>query len=279
MKPATPLITRFFKPVSRKTQAKAELQRFDTQRTAAKQARAERDKSLALAADGSGNGVLAAIHKNKNEWLKAHHRAQTIVRADEMSILERELPACIVPMPAPAPAPAFAPTPTRAALDAPVPVTRQRLDWRGKYRSRMLQALKYFAKHGSSADDCNAVLLRLKADEVLNADKLFDLLKLGTLRRWVHELADSMGSVEDYCTPKPFTLSRQHMSPVTAETKIKLKTTLDNLGAAGATLNSTVLGPVFKVILMEQQPGLFGSGFKMSKSWINELCASLGQCG
>ena len=89
-----------------------------------------------------------------------------------------------------------------------------------------------------------------------------------------------MGTLEEYCTPTKGALSYQHQSPILEATKVELKKSLDALGAAGATLNSTSLRAPFEAVIRREQPGLLeGGSFRMSVSWLNNFCVCSGPCG
>ena len=89
----------------------------------------------------------------------------------------------------------------------------------------------------------------------------------------------ALGSIDDFCKPSEPVLSHRHLSPVYDSTKTKMREKLEQLGAAGATLNSTSIRPSWETIVRAEQPGLLET-FKMSTSWINKLCyLYLSLCG
>lgn len=266
----------------KKRTAEAALDALGAKLAARKAQKAIDDKELARREDGAGNTYLLGIMMKQDP--KKAFLDKIRLRNEEAAMLKRTLPARIIPMP-PAEEMDTSPEPLRPpalatyAVATKVLPLRQRIDWRRKHPREMAQAIIYVDNYGGGAENVTKALAALQDDAVLNVDGIFDKLTRGTYTRWIKDWDNYIGSIDDFCKPSGPVLSHQHQSPVYDSTKTKMRKKLEQLGAAGATLNSTSIRPSWETIVRAEQPGLLET-FKMSTSWINKLCyLYLSLCG
>ena len=266
----------------KKRTAEAALDALGAKLAAQKAQKAIDDKELARREDGAGNTYLLGIMMQENPKKALLDKIR--LRKEEAAMLKRTLPARIIPMP-PAeemdtsPEPLRPPAPATYAVATKVLPRRQHIDWRRKHPREMAQAILYVHNFGGGAENVTKALAALQDDAVLNVDGIFDKLTRGTYTRWMKDWENYIGHIDDFCKPSEPVLSHQHQSPVYDSTKTKMREKLEQLGAAGATLNSTSIRPCWEAIVRAEQPGLLET-FKMSTSWINKLCyLYLSLCG
>ena len=159
-----------------------------------------------------------------------------------------------------------------ASADAGIKPKRQQMRWKDHPMAKEMAIALLIKNQG----ELSRTLRQLQRDDVLNATGIFDTLSIGTLGDWYkHTTSWELEGAKVAALP-------EHMQcPVSPAVLALLKTELVELGAAGATLNSTSLRPVFLVVLQDNQPEILpppiGSGkFKCCASWINAKCCNWG---
>jgi hypothetical protein len=154
---------------------------------------------------------------------------------------------------------------------------RVNFSWKD-HEDRKAQALAMLKSLGNSASDCQRAVEKLQADEVLNADGLFDNLSRRTLRHWYDKQQNLL--LGDGAEDKRKTGQGRHMAcPIAEDVLLQLQKILDGMGEAGVTLNSTSIRAPWSTMIHQLQPGVLacdpqkpGGTFKMSPSWINQKC-------
>jgi hypothetical protein len=115
-------------------------------------------------------------------------------------------------------------------------------------------------------------LRKLRSDKDLNVDGMYDDLPPGTLQGWYqqHLCTLAAGGLP------PRKLPSHMCSIVSEEVTDEMFKALDKLSEDEVTMNSSVIRPVLRDILLKKQPEILpppeGQGtFKLSRGWINNI--------
>ena len=194
-KPPPKKVSFFFKSISADARAKQLAEKFKTDADARKLAREQQkaaDISLAFEQNGAGNTTWITVRAQEEckKFQAARLRELLHLSQEAAGVIERELPAVLVPMPAEViEAEVLAAQLARKRKlprsDRDLGQKRKHVNWRREHPGRVQQALAMVEQKGGGVESCSSALSTLQADEVLNPDGLFDSLTLGTLRGWI----------------------------------------------------------------------------------------------